>query len=63
MKTDVRRSIVQIETEVLNELVKEVRETLATDVKLPVSNNQSFTAADLWNIRRNTVTAISRFGR
>lgn len=63
MKTDVRRSIVQIETEVLSELVKEVRETLATDVKLPESKSYSFTAADLWNIRRNKATAMSRFSR
>lgn len=63
MKTDVRRTIVQIEPDVLNELVKEVKETLATDLSISVSNPQQLTAADLWNIRRNAVTAQSRFNR
>ena len=63
MKIDLRPSIVQMEPEVLNNLVREVKETLATDINLPVGKKRSFTAADLWNIRRNARTAQSRFNR
>lgn len=63
MKIDLRPSIVQMEPEVLKNLVREVKETLATDIKLPGVKQRSFTAADLWNIRRNARTAESRFYR
>ena len=63
MKIDLRPSIVQMEPEVLNNLVREVKETLATDVKMPAAKKRSFTAADLWSIRRNLRTAQSRFAR
>ncbi len=63
MKIDLRPSIVQMEPEVLNNLVKEVKETLATGIKMPEAKKRPFTAADLWNIRRNARTAGSRFSR
>lgn len=63
MKIDLRPSIVQMEPEVLNNLVKEVKETLATDIQLPAEKKRLFTPADLWNIRRNTRTAQGRFSR
>lgn len=63
MKIDLNPSIVQMEPEVLSNLVREVKETLATDFKLPVRKKRSFTVADLWNIRRNARTADSRFSR
>jgi hypothetical protein len=63
MKIDSRPSIVQMEPEVLNNLVKEVKETLATDIEMPKSKKRPFTSADLWNIRRNAITAQSRFNR
>jgi len=63
MKIDLMPSIVQMEPEVLNNLVKEVKETLATDIELPAVKRRSFTPADLWNIRRNTRTAQGRFSR
>jgi hypothetical protein len=59
MKSDVMPSIVQMETTVLRNLVKEVKETVATDVilaKLP-KTNPSFGIVDLWNIRRDMKTA------
>lgn len=61
MKIDARPSIVQMEPGILNNLVREVKETLATDIHLPEVKKRSFTAADLWNIRRNTKTAQNRF--
>ncbi len=61
MKIDERPSIVQMEPEVLNNLVREVKETLATDIHMPEVKGRLFTAADLWNIRRNTKTANRRF--
>lgn len=63
MKIDLSPSIVQMEPDVLSNLVKEVKETLATDIKLPVRMKRLFTAADLWNIRRNARTADSRLSR
>lgn len=63
MKIDALPSIVQMEPEVLNNLVREVKETLATDIQLPGVKRPSLTFAQLWNIRRNAKTARSRFGR
>lgn len=61
MKIDLRPSIVQMEPAVLNNLVKEVKETLATDIQLPAAKRRYLTQADLWNIRRNSRTAQARF--
>lgn len=61
MKIDASPSIVQMEPEVLNNLVREVKETLATDIHLPEVKQPLFTITDLWNIRRNARTATSRF--
>lgn len=61
MKIDAVPSIVQMEPAVLNNLLKEVKETLATHLRMPEVKNRKFTSADLWNIRRNARTARSRF--
>ncbi len=63
MKSDVMPSIVQMEPDVLKNLVKEVQETLAKDLVIPGDSERTFTAADLWNIRRNARTARGRFAR
>ena len=63
MKIDQMPSIIQMEPEVLNNLVKQVEETLATDIQLPNVKNHLFTSADMWNIHRNAKTAQSRFYR
>ena len=57
MKSDVMPSIVQMEYGVLQELLTEVKETLATDIKLPEPKKKTFGIVDLWNIRRNNKTA------
>ena len=61
MNSDVMPSIVQMEPEVLKSLVKEVRETVAMNIKLPKAAKPTFGIVDLWNIRRNAKTAMSRF--
>ena len=60
MKNDVMPSIVQMEYGVLNELLTEVKETLATDVEMP-EIKPSFSVVDLWKIRRNVKSARSLF--
>ena len=62
MKTNLMPSIVQMEVEVFNNLVKEVRETVATDVALKTKTKSSFRAIDLWNIQRNMKSA-NRYSR
>ncbi len=58
MKGNVMPSIVQIEAKELNQLVTEVKETVANDM---IRNNgsamTSFSVVDLWNIRRSVKTA------
>ena len=57
MKSDVMPSIVQMEAEVLRQLVTEVRETIATDMKPVKATRPSFGIVDLWNIRRKMKSA------
>jgi hypothetical protein len=57
MNSDVRHSIVQLEPAILENFMTEVRETVAVNVTFSKSRNSSFSAAQLWNIRRN-----SRYG-
>lgn len=62
MKNDVMPSIVQMEAAVLKNLVKEVKETVATGIEMPATKKtQSFGIADLWNIRRNVTSAQGRY--
>jgi hypothetical protein len=61
MNSDVMHSIVQMEPKILRQLVKEVKETVATDVKFAKKNQNSFGALKLWSIRRNGKTAAGLF--
>jgi hypothetical protein len=61
MKTDVMPSIVKIEAEVLKNLVKEVKETVATGVNMPAASERKFSAVDMWNIQRNAKYAVRQF--
>jgi translation elongation factor EF-1beta len=65
MKTDVMPSIVQMETKELRNLVKEVKETVATNVVLHSVKqiDRSFGIVDLWNMRRNMKTARRLWGK
>lgn len=54
MNSDVMPSIVKMGAEELQELMTEVKETVATGIQLPKANKQkSFAAVDMWNIRKN----------
>jgi hypothetical protein len=59
MNSNVRNAIVQIENENLKNLVKEVKETLATNLNTDTSasGQKSFGIVDLWNRQRNMRTA------
>ncbi len=61
MKNDVMPSIVQMEYGVLKNLLTEVKETLATDVKLPEPVKPTFGIIDLWKIRQDAKLASRRF--
>ena len=56
-------SIIEMEPEILRNLVKEVKETIAIDIQRPEMPQRSFSIVDLWNIRRNSKPAGNRFGR
>ena len=62
MTSKVMPSIVQIEEESLQELVTEVKETIATDIKVQPSviKDKKFGVTDMWNSQKNVRTAISR---
>lgn len=52
MKTDVMPSLVQMDSEELQKLVAEVKETVANVIQLPKAQQKTLTAADLWNLRK-----------
>jgi len=53
MNSNVMPSRVQMDGTLLQQLVAEVKETIATGVEMPQAAKPSFRAIDLWNIRRN----------
>jgi hypothetical protein len=57
MKSDVMPSRVQMEKQVFNSLVKEVKETVATGIEMNETKKPSFGLVDLWNIQRNSRSA------
>ena len=62
MKSDVMPSIVQMEYGVLQDLLTEVKETVAKDIKMPEqAPKPTFGVVDLWKIRRNAKLATRMF--
>jgi hypothetical protein len=62
MKSDVMPSIVKMEYGVLQDLLTEVKETVAKDIKMPEpATKPSFGVVDLWKIRRNAKLATRMF--
>ena len=57
MKSEVKQSVVQIEKADLQRLCCEVLETIARDIMFPEKRKQSFSAADLWKVRRSAKVA------
>ena len=62
MKLDVKPSFVKVEKETLDQLVTEVKETIAV-IDLNKKGKRSFGLIDLWNIRRNVKSASGRMRR
>jgi hypothetical protein len=63
MRNDVMPSIVQMDAEELQNLVAEVKETVAKGIQLPKAKQKTFSAADMWNIMRNGKSASSMLRR
>jgi hypothetical protein len=63
MKHDVVESLVQVDPEVLKTLLKEVKETVARHIQLPMERQKEFNTVNMWNIRRNAKSAITRVRR
>ena len=66
MKNDVMPSIVQMEADDLRQLTAEVKETIATNIKLAKEKSISPSfglVVDVWNIRRNAKSASGMMRR
>ncbi len=63
MKSDLMPSRVQMEAQVFNSLVKEVKETVATGIDMSEPKKPSFGLVDLWNIEKNRRSANSLLRR
>ena len=63
MKNDVMPSIVQVDPEVLQALIAEVKETVANYFGVPEEKQKGFSRVDMWNIRRNAKSASARVRR
>ena len=62
MKSDVMPSIIQMEYGVLQDILSEVKETVATEIKIPKqATRPTFGVVDLWKIRRNAKLATRMF--
>jgi len=62
MNSNVLPAVIQIDGKNLNNLVTEVKETLATDLtkQLPTLKQKKFGIVDLWNCQKTLRTAASR---
>ena len=61
MKCDVTPRLVQLERKDMQKLYFQVRETVATDVRIPAAKQSTFGLADLWNTRKNRYSATRRW--
>ncbi len=59
MEQELNNPKVYLEKNEINQLFKEVKETLAKDV-INETNNKSFGTTDLWNIQRSKKTYLRR---
>lgn len=63
MKARVMPSMVQMDPELLRMLVAEVKETIATSIRLHEKAERKFTAAEMWNIHRKAKSASAMVRR
>ena len=54
MNSDAVQSIVQMEPRILQQLVTEVKETVATGIDYPKAPKSTFGIVSLWNIRKSS---------
>lgn len=59
MEQELNNSKVHLEQNEINQLFKEVKETLAKEI-INETNNKSFGTTDLWNIQRLKKTYLRR---
>ncbi len=59
MEQDLNNSKVHLDKNEINQLFKEVKETLAKEV-INETNNKSFSTADLWRIQRSKKRYLRR---
>jgi hypothetical protein len=59
MKTNNNNPLIQMEKEELQELCKQVKESVASDAEIK-NIRQQFGLADLWNIQRSTRYRVQR---
>ena len=57
MNTDSMPGVVRLGEKELQELTKEVKETIAFKVVTPKKSNKNFTAAQMWNMKRRMFSA------
>jgi len=60
MTSNAHPSIIKIEKDNLKQLTTEVKETLATSLRITSEEDKKFSVVDMWNSQRNMRTAISR---
>ncbi|HVM86713.1 MAG TPA: hypothetical protein VMT76_00900 [Puia sp.] len=63
MKGNFMSSLKQMDNESLQQLVAEVKETIATDVDLDKTGKSSIKVVDLWKIERNKKSATKSFAQ
>lgn len=63
MKAEMTHAMISMEKEVLDELVQEVKETVAATELLDNTKTPVFSAADLWKIHRNRKGATAAYSR
>lgn len=57
MNTESMHKIVRLDEQELQELTREVKETLAKQAVSPKKNTKKFTAAQMWNMKRRMFSA------
>ena len=58
MRTETNTLFASISNDQMNQMVKEVKETVATDVNQ--DNSKTFSTADLWRIQKNRRMRVQR---
>ncbi len=63
MKSNYLSSLVEMDSKSMQQLVAEVKETIATDAAFSKKENASFKSVDLWKMERSKKSATKTFSR